>query len=367
MRPIKVEGTPPQEWIDRAAKITKLLEEAESITLKSSEYNLRLIPLLKKSDKPAKGDLIVGIVDELFQIRILSADGKLSLTILEKKKETDDSPMIALKELLEDNLTAAKLKKAEVKMLFSLVTALAQRAGTEAIIERHAGLWTEDAVRDWLLKRFHNKCWYSEAKESVSSFHVDHYRPKSRTKDDNSGITARGYWWLAFQWSNYRICGQLLNVKKVDEFPFGDGTRGNHRDIESIKFESPILIDPRTKDARFISFEFEDEDSCVAVASGGIAPDDTQRATRTIEILGLNRLTKLNSKRAEFWTRTKMAIIDYTSAQSQKQALRQVAQASAQAKLKEMIAYEAEFSSVAEACVRKNAPEPLLASVFGND
>ena len=29
-----------------------------------------------------------------------------------------------------------------------------------------------------------------------------------------------------------------------------------------------------------------------------------------------------------------------------------------------MIAYEAEFSSVSEACIRKNAPEPLIAAVF---
>ena len=35
-------------------------------------------------------------------------------------------------------------------------------------------------------------------------------------------------------------------------------------------------------------------------------------------------------------------------------------------KLKEMVAYTAEFSSVSEACIRKRAPEALMASVFEN-
>jgi hypothetical protein len=39
-------------------------------------------------------------------------------------------------------------------------------------------------------------------------------------------------------------------------------------------------------------------------------------------------------------------------------------QASALKKLKEMVAYSAEFSSVSEACIRKNAPDPVVASVF---
>ena len=36
----------------------------------------------------------------------------------------------------------------------------------------------------------------------------------------------------------------------------------------------------------------------------------------------------------------------------------------AKKKLKEMVTYKAEFSSVAEACIRKHAPWPLVASVF---
>jgi len=202
-------------------------------------------------------------------------------------------------------------------------------------------------------------------RRKASSYHVDHYRPKGRTKDGKTGTTSDGYWWLAFNWRNYRVCGQLLNVKKVDEFPFADAVRGNALDADSIDLESPILIDPLTEDARFISFEFEDEDSCVAVPAvrANEAQEDSDRAVRTIEILGLNRLARLNEKRAEFWTKARLAVADYKAA-SGKQALRKITQLNAIIKLREMISYDAEFSSVAEACVYKLAPAPLKAAVF---
>jgi hypothetical protein len=58
-----------------------------------------------------------------------------------------------------------------------------------------------------------------------------------------------------------------------------------------------------------------------------------------------------------------MAIAEYKGAEGP-QVLRLVSQASAVKKLKEMVTYAAEFSSVAEACIRKHAPIPVIASVF---
>ena len=79
-------------------------------------------------------------------------------------------------------------------------------------------------IRNWLLEQFHNKCWYTEAQDAVSSFHVDHFRPKTRALD-LEGNACEGYWWLAFEWTNYRISGQLINVKKKDLFPIVEGPR----------------------------------------------------------------------------------------------------------------------------------------------
>jgi hypothetical protein len=91
---------------------------------------------------------------------------------------------------------------------------------------------------------------------------------------------------------------------------------------------------------------------------------DRTRAEKTIEFLGLNLRPRLNEKRNEFWDKCMMKIAEYKQAQGP-QAIRLVLQSSAKHTLKEMIAYSAEFSSVSEACIRKNAPEPLVAAVFG--
>lgn len=236
------------------------------------------------------------------------------------------------------------------------------KTARDAIIEANEKLWRDDRIRDWLLGQFNNKCWYSEAMDSVSSIHVDHYRPKGRVKQEHGAKLEVGYWWLAFDWSNYRICGQLLNVKKWDLFPICEGVRCTPNNPVSLELEAPTLIDPLEDDTRLISYE-KDEAGCIAVVAGDVGDLDIVRAEKTIEILGLNLRPRLNEKRNEFWDKCMMKITEYQHAQGP-QALRRVLQASAMSTLKEMIAYSAEFSSVSEACIRKNAPEPLIAAVF---
>ena len=129
----------------------------------------------------------------------------------------------------------------------------------------------------------------------------------------------------------------------------------------SLELESPVLIDPLTDQARLISYE-KDEDACLSIPAAGIVEAEENRAKKTIELLGLNLRDRLNQKRAEYWEKCIMAIADYSV--DGPQVLRHIRQASALTKLKEMVAYQAEFSSVSEACIRKNAPGPLIASVF---
>jgi hypothetical protein len=169
----------------------------------------------------------------------------------------------------------------------------------KGIIEKSEKLWRYDRLRNWLLQRFNNKCWYTEAQDSVSAIHVDHYRPKGRVSDLEKN-ESDGYWWLAFDWTNYRMCGQLINVKKSDVFPFSEPQRANPGNPASLKLEAPLLIDPTTDDAKLISYEV-DEDGCRAVPQEGIHPADLARAKATIDILGLNRLDRLNQKRRDMW------------------------------------------------------------------
>lgn len=244
------------------------------------------------------------------------------------------------------------------------VTARLKAAATsterDIIVSEQEQLWRDDRIRKWLLQQFANKCWYSEAYDSVSSVHVDHYRPKGRAKDLD-GNESEGYWWLAFDWKNYRICGQLINVKKRDVFPIVEGLRATQDPI-SLQLECPLLIDPVSDQTRTVSYE-KDEDGCRAVPAAGVSEAERYRAEHSIELLGLNKRDRLNRKRGDFWERCLTAIDEYKHATGPL-VLRQVQQASALRKLKEMVNYEAEFSSVSEACLRKHASESLMARVF---
>lgn len=253
---------------------------------------------------------------------------------------------------------------ADAEAVTQQLRAAADQDARDVIIEANEGLWRDDRIRNWLLSQFNNKCWYSEAQDSVSSIHVDHYRPKGRIKQELGSNPEGGYWWLAFKWDNYRICGQLLNVKKGDLFPIIEGVRCTPDNPVGLQLEAPMLIDPLTDQTRLISYE-KDEDACIAVVAAGITEPDVKRAEKTIEIMGLNLRPRLNEKRNDFWDKCMMKIDEYRNATGA-QVLRLVAQSSAKAALKEMVQYNSEFSSVTEACIRKNAPEPLIAAVFSD-
>jgi hypothetical protein len=254
---------------------------------------------------------------------------------------------------------------AEAEEITEQLRAAPDEASRKTIIDANEGFWRDDRIRAWLLSQFNNKCWYSEAFDSTSSIHVDHYRPKCRIKSELGGDTCEGYWWLAFDWKNYRICGQLLNVKKGDLFPIVEGARCNPNDPVSLQLEAPVLIDPITDQARLISYE-RDEDACVAVPAAGIDAAEYVRAERTIEILGLNLRDRLNAKRRDAWDDCLTQIAKYRSALATQgaQVLKQVLQVAVKMDLERRIKYSAEFSSIAEACIEKNAPEPLKRLVF---
>jgi hypothetical protein len=174
----------------------------------------------------------------------------------------------------------------------------------------------------------------------------------------------RGYWWLAFRWQNYRICGQLINVKKNDVFPLISGHRASPDDAGSLRLEAPTLLDPTTEDARLISFEM-DEDGCRALASGGADEEDIARVAMTIEVIGLNRLDRLNRKRADVWEECREQLASYDAASNEPSAMKKLQRALIVVDLKKRVDYKSELSSVAEACIRKLGSEVVCAQVFG--
>ena len=79
-------------------------------------------------------------------------------------------------------------------------------------IDSNSAHWGE--LKEWLKVLSKGKCWFSEVRELYSHYDVEHFRPKKEAKNLDKTIRD-GYWWLAFDYTNYRLCGNVGNRKKV--------------------------------------------------------------------------------------------------------------------------------------------------------
>ncbi|HWB05570.1 MAG TPA: hypothetical protein VG796_21305 [Verrucomicrobiales bacterium] len=162
-----------------------------------------------------------------------------------------------------------------------------------SIIEKHKGFWGE--LRGWLEEFSLHKCWFSEAKNAASYWHVEHFRPKKSAKEP----TRQGYWWLAFDFKNYRLCGSAVNSPKGAYFPLKEGTSASIGPLHNCDDEWNVLIDPTRKaDVDLITF-----------SEGGIAvpnsadPWGQHRAQVSIERYNLNTHSAFVRARANLWER----------------------------------------------------------------
>lgn len=100
------------------------------------------------------------------------------------------------------------------------------------------------------------KCWYCEAEDIRSDMPVDHFRPKNRVEEDQGHY---GYWWLAFDWENYRcVCTYCNSRRNCEETQGGKACRFPLKNPESraqtpddqqrLKAEKPDFLDPFNPD-----------------------------------------------------------------------------------------------------------------------
>ncbi|MFN6463597.1 MAG: hypothetical protein RMZ41_017520 [Nostoc sp. DedVER02] len=163
------------------------------------------------------------------------------------------------------------------------------------IIESNGAVWRNKALKKYLMNLSHGKCWYSEAREVYSHYHVDHFRPKSEALDLN-GIDRGGYWWLAFDWANYRICGSVGNTKKGARFCVLKHKANCHTDL--CEDEIIYYLDPIDKDDPFkLTF---DKTGTAKPTSDDENDWDYKRAKYTIENLDLN-YEPLKEGRKDLW------------------------------------------------------------------
>ncbi|MFY9853140.1 MAG: hypothetical protein WAK26_04590, partial [Terracidiphilus sp.] len=93
--------------------------------------------------------------------------------------------------------------------------------GRNDLIDANSDHWGE--LKPWLEALSHGKCWFSETRDEFSHYDVEHFRPKKLVRD-TLGSVRDGYWWLAFDYTNYRLCGNVGNRKKGNCFPLQRGS-----------------------------------------------------------------------------------------------------------------------------------------------
>lgn len=98
-----------------------------------------------------------------------------------------------------------------------------------------------------LLKIYGSKCWYSECSLDGSFGDVDHFRPKNKSTTLNGTTILRdGYWWLAYDYNNYRLSCEKCNRSyngggKNDCFPLKRGSMPASYPNDT---DDNILLDP---------------------------------------------------------------------------------------------------------------------------
>lgn len=225
------------------------------------------------------------------------------------------------------------------------------------LIDDNSGHWGK--LKPWLFALSYGKCWFTDGRDICSHMDVEHFRPKKEAKDlDGNGRD--GYWWLAFDYSNYRAAGNVPNRKKGGWFPLHMDSVCSKFELQCEESESPYLLDPiDPEDVNLIAFNEEGN----AVPAPGISDWEEERVDESIKRYKLNEHDALPAARRTVWREVTNAVEVYRKYKSRTGA---GANVGAEQRLREQIRNirsrlreDAELSSVAKWCLlTKN--DPLL-------
>lgn len=163
------------------------------------------------------------------------------------------------------------------------------------IIERKSKHWLK--LRRFLLHLSYSKCWFSEARNDFAILEVEHFRPKKLVKREEGSLEQDGYWWLAFDWRNYRMCAKIANTKKGILFPLADHSPIATYGGLSTDNEVIIFLDPtRLGDPDLLSFNEDGK----AVAYDDSDDFSKKRVDATVKYLHLD-FARLEDARKETW------------------------------------------------------------------
>jgi uncharacterized protein (TIGR02646 family) len=166
------------------------------------------------------------------------------------------------------------------------------QGGNSKAVNAHGEVWRK--LKGVLEEVSHGKCWYCESSQHRSDNAVDHYRPKNKNRSGEH----EGYWWLAFDWQNYRYSCTYCNSRRKDDV---GGTRGGKHDDfplfnpeeratatnRDCSRELPYLLDPTAPEDPSLLW-FEPDGRVVPRYSKATSERRYLRAEKSIELYHLN-------------------------------------------------------------------------------
>lgn len=180
--------------------------------------------------------------------------------------------------------------RAEIRRLEEAKLEVLRAADAEArkeLFERYRARWS--AVRDAFEEQSNGKCWYVECKNPGSDNDIDHYRPKSRVAED---LTHPGYYWLAFEWTNFRLSCQRANRPrrnpetdetggKSDNFPLVNPENRARAPGDDLSLEIPAIFDPtNVVDVAMLTFGPSGDVELAPAFKGQRVPEEKLEASR---------------------------------------------------------------------------------------
>lgn len=262
-------------------------------------------------------------------------------------------PLLECTGPVKNGLADAVWLQAATNLTNQLIAA-PNKAARDAILDTNANeIWGK--VKDWLLSLSHNKCWFSEAEDHFSNRDVEHFRPKKACKrfmGQQKATYEDGYWWLTYDWKNYRICGNVGNSKKGIIFPLQHGslvaTYGGHSYLN----ENHMLLDPACPaDPPLLDFI----ETGKAVPHHDADKNDRERVEKTVTHLKLD-FEKLEEARAKIWVKCRLLVQECRdiAAVGNIGPAERVLVAAKRNELRAMVKPNALFSMTAAACLRKS-------------
>lgn len=205
----------------------------------------------------------------------------------------------------------------KVAVLQSQLESISDSQSRILFIQRNSSVWGE--IKEQLLEMSGGKCWYSEAPDAVSDWHVDHFRPKGKALDADR-TEHEGYHWLAFDWRNYRIAGSYSNSPhrdksgqvrgKWDYFPLAQGCVRASWSTRNCSEEICLLLDPTIReDPKLITFD----EQGIPMPSDPCNPIVRKRVETTVHFLNLDQ-QRLVEARKKKWRETLYLIEEYRQA-----------------------------------------------------